>query len=353
MKRWSKILDRFWFLEAPATRLALLRILVGAFSLWYLLPRIKMFTRIGRTDESLFEPVGVIEWLGYPIAPDLYQVIVLLTVAAAVAFTFGWRHRYTGPAFALLLLFTLSYRNSWSMIFHSDNVLVLHVFILGFTAAADAFSLDAISRSPHAESRRTPLPEDGRARNRAGDWSYGYPVMLMCAVTLVAYFLAGAAKLTSEAGIMWATGESLRSQIAVDALRKELLGGEAPPYFLQLYDSVGLFMIMGATSLLVEVGAPLALLNRRLGRLWAVAAFFGHWGIYFVMGITFRYQMSGIIFASFFNVERIIVWMHARYAARNVLRETPIEDEAVRGIESAQPEGVRTGRPVRWREKWS
>lgn len=353
MNRWSRILDRFWFVEAPATRLAMLRILVGAFSLWYLIPRIKMFTRIGRTDESLFEPVGVVSLLGYPISPDLYQVIVLLTVTAAVAFTLGWRHRYTGPAFGLLLLFTLSYRNSWSMLYHSDNVLVLHVLILGFTAAADALSLDTISRSPHAEYRRTPfLPEDGRERNRTGDWAYGYPVMLMCAVTLATYLLAGVAKLTGEAGLMWATGESLRSQIAVDALRKELLGSEARPAFLQLYDSVGLFMVMAATSLLVEVGAPLALLNRRLGKLWAVAAFFGHWGIYFLMGITFRYQMAGIIFASFFNVERLVAWTQARYRARGTLREATAGYEAAE-IEREQPEGEGAERPVWWKEKWS
>ena len=30
-----------------------------------------------------------------------------------------------------------------------------------------------------------------------------------------------------------------------------------------------------------------------------------HWGIYFLMRIKFRYQLLGLIFASFFDLERL------------------------------------------------
>jgi len=88
---------------------------------------------------------------------------------------------------------------------------------------------------------------------------------------------------------------------------------------------VWLFTIMGLLSFIVELGAPLALLNKRLGRLWAATAYLMHWGILFIMAIEFRYHLSGILYASFFDMERVPVWLNAlrgRLAAR-LVRATP------------------------------
>jgi hypothetical protein len=73
---------------------------------------------------------------------------------------------------------------------------------------------------------------------------------------------------------------------------------------------------MGIHTCIVELGAPLALLNRRLGRAWAGLAFLMHWGILFIMEISFRYHLSGILYPSFFDVERIPAWLKEQYARR-------------------------------------
>jgi uncharacterized membrane protein len=85
--------------------------------------------------------------------------------------------------------------------------------------------------------------------------------------------------------------------------------------------------MMGIHTFIVELGAPLALLNRRLGRVWAGLAFLMHWGILFIMEITFRYHLSGILYASFFDVERIPAWLKEQYArrtARLVAAQNPV-----------------------------
>ena len=148
--------------------------------------------------------------------PDGVEAVVVL----GFAFIFGIRIRFTGPAFALLLC-VLSYRNSWSMVYHSRNVVVLHVLILGLVPAADAFSWDAL-RGRANRGRRYLLGQ--RRRNPAGDSAYGWPIRLLVAVTLVLYFLPGVAKIMSEFGWAWGTGTALRGQIAADALRKDVLG---------------------------------------------------------------------------------------------------------------------------------
>ena len=63
----------------------------------------------------------------------MFDVILVFTALANAAFILGWRFNRTGPLFAGLLLGVLCYRNSWSMIYHTDNLIVWHVLILGLT----------------------------------------------------------------------------------------------------------------------------------------------------------------------------------------------------------------------------
>jgi hypothetical protein len=298
MKRFLRRLDQFWFPEAPAARLAVLRILVGGFAFCLVAANYTMWGHIGHTSPALFAPVGVVGLLDHPLAPWLNQGLIVATLVASVFFILGWRYRVTGPAFAVLLLWTISYRLSWSMIYHSMHLVVLHVLILGLAPAADALSLDARRATAAAT-----------ARNPAGAWEYGFPIRLICAVTVFAYFVTGMAKAAGPLGSSWVVGEALRSQVAADAIRKEMLGETGSPLFYLLYHLTWLFTVIGVMSFALELGAPFALLNRRLGQGWAVGAFFMHWGILLIMGINFRYHLSGILYASFFDVEYLAAWL--------------------------------------------
>nr|MDQ3302636.1 hypothetical protein [Actinomycetota bacterium] len=164
MSRLLGAVDGFWFEKAPAARPAVLRVLIGVYTLYYLARRYSMLMRISKSDPSLFAPVGVVSRLEKPVSPETFRRILIMTFVANVAFVLGWRHRHTGPLFAGLFLWVMCYRNSWSMIYHNDNALVLHAMILGLTPSADALSLDALERG-------APDPED--------DWRYGWPVRLM------------------------------------------------------------------------------------------------------------------------------------------------------------------------------
>lgn len=297
MKALGKAVKEFWFESAPAERPALLRILVGAYALWYLVPEYDDMLKVARSDPRLFAPVGVV--FGGPVDPDLFAWLLRATLLTGVAFTAGLGHRLVAPLFAGLLLWLLCYRNSWSMIYHSDNLLVLHVIVLALARSADALSLDRFLRRLRRKDGGVPvLP--GAA------WRYGWPVRLMCALTVSSYFVTAVAKLSGPLGLSWVSGNALRSQMAVDAIRKELLGGQPNLVSYTLYDWLPLFTVLGIGSMVVEFCAPLALLNRRLGRIWAINALMMHWGILLVMRITFLYQLSGVIFAPFFRVERIL-----------------------------------------------
>lgn len=289
MNRICRQLDQWWFEPATAQGLAVLRVLVGGYSLYYLFRYYELLQTVTRSRTSLFEPVGVASWLSAPLPPVALQLLLLLTLALGVAFFLGWAYRISGPGFALLMLFVLCYRNSWSMIYHSHNLLALHLMVLGFSGAADAFSLDSLARRLL-----------GAAKVGGPHWRYGWPMQLLRAVTVAAYFLAGIAKIVGPQGLAWAGGASLRSQVAIDGLRKELLGSEATELSTLLYDHLWLFTLMGVATLVLELGAPLVLLHKRGAFAWAVVMYLFHWGILLMMGITFRYQLCGIAFAAFF-----------------------------------------------------
>jgi len=256
-----------------------------------------MFSQIGRSPATLFEPVGLATFLDGPLPPHVFDYLLIAALCANVLFILGWLYRITGPAFGILLLLVLTYSNSWTMIYHSTNVLVFHALILGCAPAADALSLDAWRRARKGRAPR---------RNLDGDWRFGWPIALMCFVTALTYFLSALAKLAGPLGWAWVDGEAMRSYVAFDGLRKELMGEGAAPLLFILYDHVWLFTILAAISLVIELGALPALLDRRVARTWAIYAFFMHWGIVFLMGIEFPYYILGVIFAPYFHVERLL-----------------------------------------------
>jgi len=289
-----------WSWSAPPERLAVTRVLVGTFASIYLL---------GRTPDLLssidflprqFVPVGLAAWLQGPLPPWLVVTSVALALLGAALFTLGLAFTYSAPGFALLLLWVTTYRSSWGMIFHTDNLMTLHVLLLALSPAADVWSIDA---------RRA--ERGGRSRPHQPDRRYGWALLAMSVVTAVTYALAGVAKL-KLAGGTWFDGELLRAQIAYDNLRKIELGTRVSPLGPWLVRHHGVFRWLALLTMLVELGAPLALARPRIATVWTVMAWGFHLSVLLLMSITFPYQLCGVAYVSLFPVERAWAWLANR-----------------------------------------
>ena len=105
MKKLLFHLQQYWFAAISPLRLAILRIVTGCFSLWYLLDRYSMLQRLSKSDAALFEPVGLAKVLSGPLSPETFQYLLLTCIALNIAYILGWQYRWTGPGFALTLLF--------------------------------------------------------------------------------------------------------------------------------------------------------------------------------------------------------------------------------------------------------
>jgi len=279
-------LGRGWFAPAPAERLAALRIAIAGFATVWLIARLPELAAIARTPASQLAAVGVIRVLRAPLPPAVVIAIAAATIGLCAAAALGAAYRITAPLAALGALWTMTYRSSWGMVFHTENLLVLHLVALAFAPAADAWAI-------------------GRRRPADRGAGYGWAIRLLAALTCATYLVAGMAKLRL-AGLHWLDGGQLANQIAIDDLRKALLGGATAPLAAPLVAHPAALAIGSIAALAIELGAPLALLGGRVARGWAAAAWAFHAAVVLAMNVWFPYPLSGVALLPLFAAERVI-----------------------------------------------
>jgi hypothetical protein len=262
-------------MRGEASRLHALRILIGGYALVYTAARLPELWAIARLPASQFEGTGLAQ-LALP--PAVVMAIGGATIALLGAFVVGWRYRITAPLAAFGLVVVFSYRSAWGQVFHTENLLVLHVIALAMAPA----------------DRR----DDG-----AGD--HAWWVKLLGALTVLTYVMAGIAKLRL-AGMAWLDGDQLRNQIAIDNLRKALLGARVAPLGGPLLEHGGWLMPVSVATLVVELAAPVALLGRQFAVVWITLAWAFHVGVLLFMWIVFPYPLLGFAFLPLIPAETLL-----------------------------------------------
>jgi hypothetical protein len=278
-----------WFDDpAPAARLALLRILVGASSTTYLAVRLPAFHALADAPGRDFAPVGALWWLGAPVPAGVLTAVLVVALASGAAYTAGAWFRISGPCFALALLALTTYRSSWGQLLWFENLMVLHVVIVACCPAADAVSFAARGR-PCAPDRAV----------------YGWAVRLAGLVTVLTYVLAGLAKLRAG-GRAWLSGDTLVNHVAFSAARLDVLGATPPPLAGLLVRHEWLLPPAAVLTVALELGAPLALLGGRVRDVWVAGTWLMHVAIAATMFVVFPYPLTLVAFAPLYRLERLV-----------------------------------------------
>jgi len=256
-------------------RLAIVRIAVGLYAFGSITFGLGELVRVASFPASSFEPVGVVRVLAAPLPVWLVVAIAVASALLAAATIVGAAYRIVAPLAAAGVLWTLGYRSSWGMLFHTDNLVALHLIALAVFAR--------------------PSGDEVTAR-----WG----LRVVVAITCVTYVLAGIAKVRL-AGLHWLSGDLLRDQIAFDNARKVLLGESPAPFATLLLDHPAILVGLSVATLVVELGAPIALVGGTIARAWAVCAWCFHVGVVLTMNVWFPYPLLGVAFLPMFAVERL------------------------------------------------
>jgi hypothetical protein len=248
--------------------------LVGAFATIYLLARFRYLADAARHAPDEFAPIGVCSVLSRPLPSAATWAIAITGVLLGIAFTIGRGIRISGPLFFVALLWLVSYASSWGKILHTENLLVLHVGILAL--AGD--------------------PTDQHVA--------GWALRTASVASVLTYVVAGITKLRAS-GASWLSGQALGDWLAWDALRKIELGSFHSPLAPWVAASPIILQGLAIYTLVVELGAPMALSSGRAARVWASLAWCFHAGILGTMAIGFFYPLTGIAFAPLLRVERL------------------------------------------------
>jgi hypothetical protein len=271
---------------------------------------------LGLSAARHWAPVGVLTPL--EAAPPLGVVVLvqLVGVAAGGLATWGRWIRWSLPALALAFLLLATLRSSVGMLFHTEHLVALHLLVLaahaGRTARAPSPSTataPAMTPALRHDGSTTPLALGPGVHTSTRDETAVLTTLTL--VTLATYFVAGLAKL-HRAGLGWADGALLRDQVAWDNLRKLALGDVASPFVGPLLEIDAVWPVFAGLSLLVELGAPLAIAHPRLLRAWAIAAWGFHVGVLALMAIVFPYPLLGLAYASMLPCERWVSWLRTR-----------------------------------------
>lgn len=306
MSKLGHYLTGVFFPVLSPLRLAVARVATGGYAFYFLWGSSASLVKSAGGAREIFSPVGAAAFLTEPLHPDTYRMFVLAAQILCVPFATGFLYRVTAPIFAALFLFVMSYSNSWAMVFHTENMLVLHVVVLAIAPAAATFSLDAMEEKASAKGWLTRALDLLKAKaDTTPHWVYGWSLVMMQLVATLPYVVAGLAKVLGKSGIAWALGHSLRDQITMNGIYYEMLMGGTEEITFHVYGYEHAFLVAATMTLVLELGAPLAILHRYIGYAYVVGIMSMHWSILILMGIPFRYQMYGFAFACFLPWERL------------------------------------------------
>jgi hypothetical protein len=260
-------------------RLVAVRRLTGAYAVALCVFRLPHLLAFADYDAVRFRPIGVLAPLDRPLPDIAWYVALAAAIGLGMAFTAGWQLTATAPTFAIAMLVVTTYRSSWGQIFHTENLLVLHLLVVVAAVLAPRLVEPA------------------------------FAIRLLMVVTVITI---------RDGGWAWLDGETLRNQIAYDNVRKEVLGTASSPIAGAVLRQTWLFPILAASTLVVELGAPVALAGRRWAAAWTAAAWAFHVGVAALMAIVFAYPLSGVAFAAFLPVEdlRWPSWVPHRRSGR-------------------------------------
>ncbi|HYJ11117.1 MAG TPA: hypothetical protein VEX18_18975, partial [Polyangiaceae bacterium] len=261
---------RRFFLEPTApTNLAILR-----FVLFGGLARVSVDTSAvfwaAVPPELRFMPPGW-RWLhgSLPLNEQLAQGAQYVVVLGGLCAASGLLTRVTAPITALVAVYLLGVPSFFGKILHMDHALVLMALVVSASPCGDALSLDRLWL------RRRGVPPPGPST------AYTLPIRLSWLLLGTIYLFPGLWKVWNN-GDLWLSGERLLWELRDEWGQRSNFN---PP--MRIDEHPWLLKLLGASTLIFEVGIFFAIFNRYTRIAFAFGAVAFHIGVRAFLGIKF------------------------------------------------------------------
>lgn len=292
MRRLVRAWNRYWFAPAPLLDLAVARIAIVGFQLWYVARPAYRANVLARTSlpDSLYDPLPLVHVLvapaGWSFRPgaELLEVVLWITIAAGVLSLIGLLTNLALVTFVAGCGFLQAFLYSFGDFHHPEAVLVIALGLLALSPAGGALSVDDLRRR-FRRARERGRFEDFDLKREESAFA-GWPLKLTGWVFVLIYASAAYFK-WRHAGFDWLNGYTLRYPMLQDALRWNIPMGE------WLAGHHALMVGLSWMSLVFEATFALAMIVPITRWVFVPLGASFHLGIYFTMGATFQGYVAG------------------------------------------------------------
>lgn len=290
--------DAFWYEPSSATSLAICRVLFfAAFLLYFLRVDHRELADLPPGIWTPLWPLGL--GLSVPSAAAL-DVLQWLWRVCMLSACLGLATRWSTAGSFILGTYLIALPQHLAKLNHSDAIVVFGLATMTLARCGDELSVDAWLRRRRANSISPPLASG----------EYTWPVRTMWLVFVLIYFSAGVTKLRTS-GIGWATSDHLANLLMLAPLTRPAVTTVGQ----QIGTSHLLSSFLAGTALLIELSAPLALVNRTARTIVISALFTMQLSIRLLMGPGFtEFFVCGLFWVPWDAViERMKLFAAARH----------------------------------------
>ncbi|HEX2906308.1 MAG TPA: DCC1-like thiol-disulfide oxidoreductase family protein [Phototrophicaceae bacterium] len=281
-----KVWERYWFPPASLFNLAVTRLIVVGFQVFWLLVSGHHTALMLRatTPDFLYQPLPVLRLLtlgtGLRPSASLLSLIFMLTIVAGVAALIGFKTNYTLFGFAVGALFMQAFLYSFGEFHHPEAIMMIALVALAFSPCGAVLSVDDLMRRQKqnaAESQFQPALVT-QEQSRLALW----PLRLVQWLFVLIYLSATISKMTTGAGHLdWMNGYTLQYYMLQDGLRW------GSPLGVWLSQSTGLAVILSCVSIIFELTFFLVVLFPQLVWFYIPFGVLFHTSIYLIQRAPF------------------------------------------------------------------
>lgn len=211
---------RYWFRPEPLVYLALLRVVAVGAQLSILTIEngytLRSFTHLVSLPDSIYKPLPALRLFLLPFGLDsrpsseLLTLVFWLTALAGVLALLGWKSRLSLFVFAAGNTFLQAFAYSFGDLHHQQALMIITLWLLVFSPAGGALSLDS-----YLARRKSPSARLFQITSIFARW----PLLLVQNLFALVYLDAALRKLYTG-GADWLNGYTLQFYLYIDASRR-------------------------------------------------------------------------------------------------------------------------------------